>query len=237
MDNLSEENQLHTTEVTSAESVLTQASAQTQASTQTQASEEIKPSEPKPDENLPKPTTIEMIYDIASILMSAFVLLTLVFTFVFRVVGVLGESMQDTVFEGDWLLTTQKSKYVCGDIIVSTQPNVFNEPLIKRVIAAGGQTIDVDYATSTVYVDGKALSEPYRKEQMMYAGYSDVVFPLTVPEGYLFVMGDNRNNSSDSRSNLVGLIDERYILGRAQVRVLHTGDHFKIGDFNIYDYE
>ncbi len=185
----------------------------------------------------PKATAVEMIYDIASILMSAFVLLTFVFTFVFRVVGVIGESMQDTVFQGDWLLTSQKSSYESGDIVVITQPNYFHEPLIKRVIAVGGQVIDIDYTTSTVYVDGKAIDEPYRKEQTMYSGYSDTIFPYKVPEGLLFVMGDNRNNSTDSRSHMVGPIDERYILGRAAVRVLHTGDSFQLGDFNIYDYE
>ena len=207
------------------------------AGTETSVSERTDGAGPRAAVKPQKPTTIDTIYDIASILMSAFVLLTLVFTFVFRVVGVVGESMQNTVFDGDWLLTVQHEHYEYGDIVVVTQPNYFNEPLIKRVIATGGQTIDVDYATSTVYVDGKALDEPYRKEQVMYSGYSDVVFPYTVPAGCLFVMGDNRNNSTDSRSNMVGPIDERYILGRAAVRVLHTGDKFKIGDFDIYDYE
>ena len=171
------------------------------------------------------------IYELASIFMSAFIMLAIMFTFLFRVVGVIGQSMESTVFEGDWVITTQKEEYEQGDIVIITQPNYFNEPLIKRVIARGGQTIDIDYATSTVYVDGVELEEPYRNEFRMQANYDDRSFPYTVPDGCLFVMGDNRNHSTDSRSTLIGPIDERYILGRALVRIL------PFGDFNIYDYE
>ncbi len=184
-----------------------------------------------------KASFIYLLYDVASILMSAFVLLMVVFTFFFRVVGVRGYSMEDTLHQSDWLITTQKESYTYGDIIVITQPNYFNEPLIKRVIATGGQTIDIDYDNSEVYVDGAQLEEPYRKAETMYASYSDIAFPYTVPEGFLFVMGDNRNNSTDSRSTLVGPIDERYVLGKASLRIMNTGESFKFGDFNIYDYE
>ena len=178
-----------------------------------------------------------MLYDIASILVSAFVLLMVLFSFFFRVVGVIGSSMENTLHQNDWLITTQREAYKTGDIIIITQPNYFNEPLIKRVIASGGQTVNIDYTTSTVYVDGIKLDEPYRKEQTMLPGYSDIVFPYTVEEGFLFVMGDNRNNSTDSRSLLVGPIDERYVLGKAALRIMNTGPEFKFGDFDIYDYE
>ncbi len=178
-----------------------------------------------------------MLYDTASILVSAFVLLMVMFSFFFRVVGVIGSSMEDTLHQNDWLITTQKQSYETGDIIIITQPNYFEEPLIKRVIASGGQSVNIDYETSRVYVDGKELDEPYRKEQVMFEGYSDITFPYTVEEGFLFVMGDNRNNSTDSRSILVGPIDERYVLGKAALRIINTGPDFKFGDFNIYDYE
>lgn len=182
-------------------------------------------------------SVIYLLYDALTILTSAFVLLMILFSFAFRVVGVRGASMEDTLHQGDWLITVQKEQYVTGDIVVVTQPNYFNEPLIKRVIATGGQTIDIDYELSAVYIDGKVIDEPYLKEQIMQTEHSNLTFPYTVSEGYLFVMGDNRNHSTDSRSPLVGPIDERYVLGRAAFRLLNTSENSKFGDFNIYDYE
>lgn len=182
-------------------------------------------------------SAIYLLYDAVTILTSAFVLLMILFSFLFRVVGVRGASMEDTLHQGDWLITVQKEQYVTGDIVVVTQPNYFNEPLIKRVIAKGGQTIDIDYELSVIYIDGKELNEPYLKEQIMEREYSNLTFPYTVEEGFLFVMGDNRNNSTDSRSPLVGPIDERYVLGRAALRLLNTGENRRLGDFSIYDYE
>lgn len=89
--------------------------------------------------------------------------------------------------------------------------------LLKRIIAVGGQTVDVDATAGTVTVDGKVLYEPYIREQTLTQG--NMNFPLTVPEGYVFVMGDNRNHSTDSRYKSIGLIDERYIMGKAFYRV------------------
>lgn len=189
------------------------------------------------DEIKTETSAIYLLYDAVTILTSAFVLLMILFSFLFRVVGVRGASMEDTLHQGDWLITVQKEQYVTGDIVVITQPNYFNEPLIKRVIALGGQTINIDYELSSVYIDGVLLDEPYLKEQIMQTEYSNLTFPYTVKEGFLFVMGDNRNNSTDSRSPLVGPIDERYVLGRAAIRVLNTGESFKFGDFDIYNYE
>ncbi len=172
-----------------------------------------------------------MLYDVVSIVMSSFVIIAICFSFMFRLVGVDGESMTNTLQHGDWLLTYNKAEYVQGDIVVITQETWFQEPLIKRVIAVGGQTIDIDYDTATVYVDGVALDEPYVREDYLVKKLDYRDFPYTVPDGYLFCMGDNRNGSSDSRSNLVGPIDEREILGKAFVRIL------PFGDFDIYDYE
>ena len=93
--------------------------------------------------------------------MAAFVIIAICFSFVFRMVQVNGESMTNTLQNGDWLVAVQKSEYERGDIVIITQPNFFNEPLIKRVIATEGQTIDIDYASSTVFIDGHPIDEPY----------------------------------------------------------------------------
>ncbi len=171
------------------------------------------------------------VYDLVSIVMSSFIIIAVVFTFVFRLVGVEGYSMTNTLQDNDWLLTVQKESYDRGDIVVITQPNYFNEPLIKRVIAKGGETVNIDFATSTVYVDGVALKEPYTRDDFIAPKIDDIEFPYTVPEGHIFCMGDNRNGSTDSRSNLIGPLDERYVLGKAVIRIL------PFGDFDIYDYE
>ncbi len=171
------------------------------------------------------------VYDFVSIIMAAFIIIALVFTFAFRLVGVKGQSMESTLFENDWLITMEQDEYTYGDIVVITEPNYFNEPLIKRVIATGGQIVDIDYGSSTVFVDGEPIDEPYTKEDFILPSHDDVQFPYTVPEGELFCMGDNRNHSTDSRSTLIGAVDERYILGRAMIRIL------PLGDFDIYDYE
>ncbi len=171
------------------------------------------------------------VYDVVSIIMASFIIIAVVFTFVFRLVGVSGYSMTNTLQDNDWLLTVNKTSYERGDIVVITQPNYFDEPLIKRVIAKGGETVDIDFTTSTVYVDGVALQEPYTKEDYILPKLDDIEFPYTVPEGHIFCMGDNRNGSTDSRSNLIGPLDERYVLGKAVIRIL------PYGDFDIYDYE
>ncbi len=171
------------------------------------------------------------VYDLVSIIMTSFIIIAVVFTFLFRLVGVDGTSMTDTLQHNDWLLTVQKESYDRGDIVVITQPNYFNEPLIKRVIAKGGETVNIDFSTGTVYVNGTALNEPYTREDYILPKLDDISFPYTVPEGHIFCMGDNRNGSTDSRSNLIGPLDERYVLGKAVVRIL------PFGDFDIYDYE
>jgi signal peptidase I len=154
----------------------------------------------------------------------------IVFVFLFRIVIVSGSSMYATLQDGDWLLVTGSAFYndpKYGDIIVAGKDS-FNsgEPIIKRVIATQGQTVDIDFETSTVYVDGVALDEPYINEPTR--DREDFYAPVTVPEGYVFVMGDNRNHSTDSRDNRVGLIREEYILGKALFRMLPFGQ-FKIG--------
>ena len=98
--------------------------------------------------------------------------------------------------------------------------------MVKRVIATEGQTVDIDFAEGVVYVDGVALDEPYTSEPTN--DREDFVGPVTVPEGYIFVMGDNRNASTDSRSNLVGMIRKEYVMGKSLFRIVPFGN-FKIG--------
>ena len=131
--------------------------------------------------------------------------------------------MLPTLHGGDWLVVSSavydEPQY--KDIVIVTQPNYFHEPIVKRVIATGGQTVDIDPVAGVVYVDGEALDEPYTLEPTYTL--DDIQFPLKVPEGMLFVMGDNRNDSSDSRSSKVGLIDQRYVLGKVSGRLMPLG--------------
>lgn len=159
------------------------------------------------------------VYDFASILMTAIITVALLFTFFFKISTVNGHSMNDTLHDGDRLIITARDKSVdYGDIVIISQPNAYNEVLVKRVIATGGQTIDIDIKNNTVTVDGEVLSEPYIKERNRILGDA-FDYPITIPEGYVFVMGDNRNDSGDSRYSAVGLIDERYIVGEAVYRI------------------
>lgn len=164
----------------------------------------------------------DMIYLLAVIIV---VLLLL-----FRVVIVSGPSMYDTLWDGDWLLVLSGVFYrepEYGDIIVASQDS-FNdgEPIIKRVIATEGQTVDIDFEAGTVYVDGVALEEDYT--YTLTTNEEGMTFPLTVDEGCIFIMGDNRGRSKDSRDPEIGLIDEREVLGKAVFLVFpgtHGGEH------------
>ena len=149
-------------------------------------------------------------------LVAALVLLILIFTFVGRIIGVSGSSMVPTLHNGDMLLL-QSIGYTPkqGDVVVLTKEfDAADGPIVKRVIAVGGQHVDIDYAAGTVSVDGQVLNEPYINEAMREPYYENLT-SVDVPEGSIFVMGDNRNNSSDSRDVTLGTVDERYVLGRA----------------------
>lgn len=141
----------------------------------------------------------------------------LVFSLLFRVVVVSGPSMNSTLIDGDWLLLIGNVLYTepnRGDIIVASKDS-FDDgaPIIKRVIATQGQVVDIDFTAGIVYVDGEALDEPYTLTPTNLS--EGIEFPLTVDEGCIFVMGDNRNVSKDSRSIEIGQIDCREVLGRA----------------------
>lgn len=152
-------------------------------------------------------------------LVAALVLLILLFAFVGRVITVDGTSMFPTLHHKDVLLVHNiRYSPEQGDIIVLTKDfsGYVGQPIVKRVIAVGGQTVRIDYEQDKVFVDGEALNEPYLNEAVMNRpGGSLTIDELTVPEGCVFVLGDNRNHSSDSRHVELGAIDERYILGKA----------------------
>ena len=172
------------------------------------------------------------IYDFASVLVSAVVAIAFIFMFVFRVVGVVGTSMVPTLQDGDWLfITAGDSKPQYGQVIIITQPNWFDEPIVKRIIATENQTVDINFERGEVYVDGVQLDEPYINNLTLNQE-DGVTFPLTVPEGHVFVMGDNRQGSTDSRSEKIGFIDENYILGVVKVRPFNISN--MDGAFSMY---
>lgn len=141
----------------------------------------------------------------------------LVFTLLFRVVVVSGPSMQNTLQNGDYILLLSNIFYgdpEYGDVVVACKESFRNgEPIIKRVIATEGQEVDIDFKTGVVSVDGIALEETYVNTPTNL--YEGIDFPQTVPEGCVFVMGDNRNASVDSRKKEIGMVDTRLILGKA----------------------
>ena len=161
----------------------------------------------------------QTVYDFAGILMASIIAVTVIFTFLFKISIVNGESMIRTLNNGDRLVITAHDFNVeQGDIVIISQPNAYEKVLVKRVIAVGGQTVDIDINRGVVIVDGEDLVEPYLSVKTKTLG-DGFIYPVTVPEGYVFVMGDNRNESADSRYKGVGFIDERYIVGEAVYRL------------------
>ena len=150
-----------------------------------------------------------------------------IFTFVIRMMGVDGHSMLNTLQHGDRLLVVNSMlyhDYKYGDIVILRKNGVFDDdPIVKRVIAVEGQTVDIDFAEGIVYVDGEALEEDYIREPTYTAEGTE--FPLTVPEGSIFVMGDNRNGSSDSRDYRLGTVDTRYVIGKAAFLIFPGPDY------------
>lgn len=168
------------------------------------------------------------VFDAASSFFLAIVIILLCFTFLFRIAKVDGGSMIPTLYDGDQLVVSSQRSYSRGDIVIITQPNDLNEPLVKRVIAVSGEKINIDFTTGEVFINDELIDEPYIKEATKRS--FDVQFPYVVPEGCIFAMGDNRNDSLDSRSSRIGSIDERYILGKAVFRVLPI-NNFKFFGF------
>ncbi|MBR0235674.1 MAG: signal peptidase I [Clostridia bacterium] len=189
------------------------------------------------EEKTKKSGALAGIYSVVEIIAVAVVVVILLFTFVARLSTVSGTSMVSTLSNGDKLVIsnlfyTPKT----GDIIVFQQSGgYFNEPLIKRVIAVGGQRLRIDFTNWLVYVDGVALDETdyvnrrastmtYRTEYYeYYADLLDESGTMTIPEGKIFVMGDNRNGSADSRFPGVGLVDVEDVMGKVLFRLFPIG--------------
>ncbi|MCD7783252.1 MAG: signal peptidase I [Firmicutes bacterium] len=179
-----------------------------------------------------KVSPLSMLFDLTETLAISTSVIIIVFTFFVRLAVVDGNSMNNTLYDGDTLVVSDifySPRY--GDIVVfqKTDSDYWGDTaLVKRVIATGGQTIDIDFETWTVTVDGVVLDESeYRylaADRTVTA--TGITFPYTVPEGCVFVMGDNRNHSTDSRNILLGVIDERQIFGRV-VFDISSFTHFK----------
>lgn len=156
-------------------------------------------------------------YEWVQALVCSVLTVVLIFTFAVRIVRVSGESMRETLQDQDMLVVLNNwlcGGYEQGDIVILQRDDFYGgESIVKRVIATEGQTVDIDFDAGVVYVDGTALEEPYTREPTWTQEGTE--FPLTVPEGCVFVMGDNRNDSDDSRDSALGPVDTRCVLGRA----------------------
>ena len=169
------------------------------------------------------------VYEMLRPLVTAFAVMTRLLTFFTPLVSVEGESMRETLQSGDRILTLRP--WLCGeiehgDIVVVRQENFDKAPIIKRVIAVGGETVDIDFTLGVVTVDGVQLEEPYIRELTFLD--EGVSFPLTIEEGCLFLLGDNRNNSTDSRYPAIGAVPLECVIGKAAL-LLFPGENAEGG--------
>lgn len=157
------------------------------------------------------------LYEWVQALVCSVLTVVVLFTFAVRLIGVSGDSMRETLRDGDLLLVLDGwlcGDYAPGDIVILRKPDFHGgSPIVKRVVAVEGQTVDIHFAAGAVYVDGALLEEPYVRELTFKDEGTE--FPLTVPEDCVFVMGDNRNHSDDSRNPDLGPVDVRAVIGRA----------------------
>lgn len=160
-----------------------------------------------------KQSLVMYMHDLSYMLIA----IMIVFLLIFRVIVVSGDSMMQTLIDGDYILLVSNLFYrepELGDIIVASKDSFDNgAAIIKRVIATEGQIVDIDFENGIVYVDGLPLEEDYINN--LTTRSEGVLFPLIVEEGCIFVLGDNRDVSKDSRHPEIGLIDTRQILGKA----------------------
>ena len=170
-----------------------------------------------------KKSVILYLHDLLYMLMA----IMLVFLLFFRIIVVSGDSMYSTLLDGDYLLLLGNLFYQepdHGDIVVISKKSFDDgKPIVKRVIATEGQSVDIDFENAVVYVDGIALDEPYINSPTSFN--EGTVFPLTVAEDCIFVLGDNRGVSRDSRDPVIGQIDKREVLGKAIFLMLPGTSH------------
>ena len=176
------------------------------------------------DEETPEKARMDA-FDWLQCIVTALVCAIFIFVFIGRTIGVDGKSMLQTLHHQDRVVMSNlffTPKY--GDVVIfqPSSEDFGGTPLVKRVIAVSGQTVDINFDTNEVFVDGKVITEKYINEPTRTR--SDFTGPVTVPEGHVFVMGDNRNNSSDSRDHRVGMVDTRYILGKVLFLLIPGGD-------------
>lgn len=164
------------------------------------------------------------IYDWIQCIITALIICIVAFLFVVRVIDVNGTSMNPTLNHGDKMLVSDLFyKPHAGDIVVFHAENYdADKALVKRVIATEGQEINIDFDNGIVYIDGEPIEEDYIKE--LTHNKLDFIGPQTVPDGCVFVMGDNRNASTDSRKTEIGMVDERLILGRVYAVLFPLND-------------
>ena len=193
----------------------------------------------KKTEKVSENSPFGLILEGLDVIVSAMIAVIILFVFVFKIPTIEGTSMNNTLFNGERIIISNvgyEPKY--GDIVVVSRnyENVTGatehsaSPIIKRVIATEGQTVDIDFGSGVVFVDGKQLDEPYTKTPTNLS--YDIKFPVTVPENCIFVLGDNRNDSLDSRSSSIGdygMLDKRYILGKALLRIFPFNKFGKVG--------
>ena len=176
------------------------------------------------EQNNPSSSVKNEIFDWVQNITYILSAIVLIFIFLIRIVGVDGESMVPTLHDKDWLVISNLFyEPEQGDIVVLSKDSFLDgKMIVKRIIATENQTIDIDFEKGIVYIDGEEIYEPYIADKT--PRQFDMTFPATVPENCVFVMGDNRNHSSDSRDASLGMVHESNILGRLVLRLLPISD-------------